>query len=180
VNEVHNNPGFLTWMAAGYTAHTLLIDPLGSCGGKVEADSCARGVPTLGEELCVDEYVNLASLVIREHPGKVTLGRLTTDRLSLDANVAEGTRNIVRVPNAGGIDNTRRVTETGSVEIRNGKVEGQLVEYLGKHFLIELSVYLAPTKWDLGNCANAWSRRDPDATQRGDNATASRLSKVKP
>ena len=65
VDEVDDDARLLARMAAGDAADALLVDALGRRRRQVHADGRARRVPALGEQLGVDEDVDLAALVAR-------------------------------------------------------------------------------------------------------------------
>jgi hypothetical protein len=180
VHEVDDDPGLLPRMPAGDAPDTLLVDPLGGGRRQVHADGRARGVPPLGEQLRVDEHVDLARLVVGEDLRELALGRLAGNGHRLHPEVAEGCRDVVRVAHTGGVDNPRDAVETRLVEIRDRQVERRLVEQLGQHLLVELGVHLAAAQRHLGDRPHPRAGRDPDAAKRRDHATPRRLRQVEP
>ena len=85
---------------------------------------------------------------------------------------------VVSVPHAGRVDDAGNAVEAGLVEVGDRQVERRLVEQLGQHLLVELGVDLAAAQRHLGDRADARARRDADAAQRRDHATAGRLGQV--
>ena len=80
VDEVDHDPGLLARVAAGDAADALLVDALGGGRRQVHADRRAGAVPALGQQLRVDEHVDLAGLVVGEDLRQLALGRLAGDR----------------------------------------------------------------------------------------------------
>ena len=60
MDEVDDDPRLLARMAASHAADALLIDALGRGWSEVHADRRAGAVPALGEQLGVDQHVDLA------------------------------------------------------------------------------------------------------------------------
>ena len=79
VDEVDDDAGFLARVTTRDAADALLVDALGGRRREVHADRRARRVPALGEQLRVDEHVDLAALVGGERLGELALGRLAGD-----------------------------------------------------------------------------------------------------
>ena len=79
VHEVDDQPRLLARVAAGDAPDALLVDALGGGRREVHADGRARAVPALGEQLRVDQHVDVAALVAREDLGQLALGRLAGD-----------------------------------------------------------------------------------------------------
>src|SRR5207244_13457732 len=104
-------PRLLAGGAARDAAEALLVDALRRGRGEVHADGRARAVPALGEQLCVDEHVDLAALVARKDLGQLALGGLAGDALRLDALGAERPGEGVRVAHPGRIPHARRGVE---------------------------------------------------------------------
>ena len=156
----------------------LLVDALGGGRREVHADRGARRVPALGEQLRVDEHVDVAALVAGEDLGELALRRLARHRLGLHPDVAERRRDVVGVAHARGVDDAGDAVEARLVEVGDRQVERQLVEQLGQHLLVELGVDLAAAQRHLGDRAHARARRDADAAQRGDDAAARGLREV--
>ena len=144
----------------------------------MHADRRARRVPALGEQLRVDEHVDLAALVGGEDARELALGRLARDGLRLHARVLERLRDVVRVLDAGRVDDARQVLEAHAVEVGDRGVERALVEQGGQLFLVEVLVDLALAQRHLGDRAHAHAGRDPHAAQRRDHAAARGLREV--
>ena len=178
VDEVDDDARLLARLAARHAADALLVDALGGGRREVHADRRARRVPALGEQLRVDQDVDVAALVAGEDLGQLALGRLAGDRLRLHPELAEGLRDVVGVAHAGGVDDAGDAVEARLVEVRDREVEGQLVQQLGQHLLVELRVHLAAAQRHLGDRAHARARRDPDAAQRRDHAAPGGLREV--
>ena len=178
VDEVDDDARLLAGMAAGDAPDALLVDALGGGRREVHADGRARAVPALGEQLGVDQHVDLAALVVGEDRRELALGGLAGDRLRLDPGVAERLGDVVGVADAGGVDDAGHAVEAGLVEVGDGEVERRLVEQLGQHLLVELGVDLAAAQRHLGDRAHAGARRDADAAQRRDHAAAGGLGEV--
>ena len=104
VHEVDDEPRLLAGVAAGDAPDALLVDALGRRRREVHADRRARAVPALGEQLRVDQHVDLAALVAREHRRELALGRLAGDGLRLEPFGAEGFGEVVRVAHARRVD----------------------------------------------------------------------------
>src|ERR1700744_1359092 len=98
-------------MAARDAADALLVDPLRRRRREVHAERGARAVPALGEQLRVDEYVDLAALVAREDLGELALRRLAGDGLRLDALGPERFGEVVCVFDASGVDDAGHTVE---------------------------------------------------------------------
>ena len=151
-------PGLLARVAARDAADALLVDALRGGRREVHADRRARRVPALGEQLGVDEHVDVAALVGGEDLGQLALLRLAGDGLRLHAVVAEGLGDVVGVAHAGGVDDAGDAVEARLVEVGDRHVERQLVEQLGQHLLVELGVDLAAAQRHLGDRAHARAR----------------------
>ena len=104
MDEVDDDPRLLARVPAGHAADALLVDALGGGRRQVHADRRPRAVPALGEQLGVDEHVDLAGLVVGQDPRQLALRRLARDGLGLHPELAEGLRDVVGVAHAGGID----------------------------------------------------------------------------
>ena len=178
VDEVDDDPRLLARLPPRHAAHPLLVDPPGGGGRQVHAHRGPRRVPALGQQLGVDQHVDLASLVGGEDAGQLALGRLARGGLRLDPGAAHRLGHVVGVPDAGGVHHARHRVEAGLVEVGHGDVERELVQQLGQHLLIELGVHLAPAQRDLGDRAHPRPRRDPDAAQRRDHAAPRGLGQV--
>ena len=178
VHEVDDDARLLARVAARDAADALLVDALRGGRREVHADRRARRVPALGEQHRVDEHVDLAALVAGEDARELALRRLARHRLRLDAGVLERLRDVVRVLDAGGVDDSREVLEAHAVEVGDGGVERPLVEERGQLFLVEVLVHLALAQRHLRDRAHADARRDPDAAQRRDHAAPRGLREV--
>ena len=85
MHEVDDDARLLARLAARDAADALLVDALGGGRREVHADRRARRVPALGEQLRVDQHVDVAALVAREDLRQLALGRLARDGLRLHA-----------------------------------------------------------------------------------------------
>src|SRR5215213_42046 len=178
VDEVDDDARLLARMAARHAPYALLVDALGGGRGEVHADRGTGAVPALGEQLRVDQDVDRAALVLGEDPRQLALRRLAGDRLRLQADVPECLRDVVGVPDACRVDDAGYAVEAGSVEIRDREAEGQLIQQLSQHVLVELRVYLAPPEGHFRNRADTGARRNPNAAQRRDHAPPRGLREV--
>ena len=97
IDEVDDEARLLAGMAPRHAADALLVDAPRGGRREVHADGRARAVPALGEQLRVDEDVDLAALVAREDLGELALRRLAGDRLRLQARLAERLLEVVGV-----------------------------------------------------------------------------------
>ena len=79
MHEVDDQPRLLAGVAAGDAPDALLVDALGGGRREVHADGRARAVPALGEQLRVDQHVDVAALVAGEDLRQLALGRLARD-----------------------------------------------------------------------------------------------------
>src|SRR6185436_16413029 len=95
---------------------------------EVHADGRARRVPPFGEQLRVDEDVDLTALVGGERLGELDRRRLAADGLGLEADRAELLREVVGVLDTGRVDDPRRVVEAVAVQRRGRLVQGLVVE----------------------------------------------------
>ena len=178
VDEVDDDARLLARLAARDAADPLLVDALRGGRREVHADRRARRVPALGEQLRVDQHVDVAALVGGEDPRQLALLGLAGDGLRLQPDVAERLGDVVGVAHAGGVDDARDAVEARLVEVGHREVERQLVEQLGQHLLVELGVDFAAAQRHLGDRAHARPRRDPHAAQRRDHAAAGGLGEV--
>ena len=105
----------------------------------MEADGGTRRVPALGEQLRVDEHVDLAALVSRERLGQLDGRRLAGDGLGLEAGGAELLGEVVGVLDACRVDDARRRPEALAVEARGGLVERGVVERCRQGALLEVA-----------------------------------------
>ncbi len=117
-------------------ADPLLVDAAARRRGEVHADRRARRVPALGEQLRVDEDVDLSALVRGERLGEPNRRRAPADGLSLEAGCSELPRKVVGVLDACGIDDAGRRVEAIAVQARGCLVEDVLVEDLGQDVLV--------------------------------------------
>src|SRR5436190_12016533 len=85
-------------------------------------------VPALGQQLGVDQHIDVAALVAREDLGEFALSRLARYGLGLDPLGAERPGEVVCVAHAGRIDDTGNSVEARFVEVRHRDVEGLLVQ----------------------------------------------------
>ena len=76
VHEVDDQPRLLARVPARDAPDALLVDALGGRRRQMHADGRPRAVPALGEQLCVDQHVDVAALVAREDLGQLALGGL--------------------------------------------------------------------------------------------------------
>jgi hypothetical protein len=178
VDEVDDEPRLLARVAARDAADALLVDALGRGRREVEADRRARRVPALGEQLRVDEDVDVAALVVGEDLGQLALGRLAETPCALMPSSRKASARFYAWRTPGGVDHARHAVEARLVEVRRREVERQLVEQLGQHLLVELGVDLAAAQRHLGDRAHARARRDAHAAQRRDDAAARGLREV--
>ena len=88
-DEVDDDARFLARMHAHDAADPLLVHALRRGRREVHADRRARRVPALGEQLRVDEDVDLAALVGGERLGEAHRRRPAGDRLRLQPGGAE-------------------------------------------------------------------------------------------
>ena len=139
----------------------------------------ARGrVPALGQQHRVAEHVDLAALEAGEDLGQLALRRLAGDGLGVDPGVAEGFGDVLRVLDAGRVEDARDFAEARAVEVGDGDVEGLLVEQRRQLLLVEVLVDLAFAQRHLGDRPHPRAGRDPQAAQRRDDAAAGRLGEV--
>jgi hypothetical protein len=144
----------------------------------VHADGRARRVPPLCEQLRVHEHVDLAALVGGQDARQLALRRLAGNGLRLQAGSHESVRDVVRVADAGGVDDARDVPEADLVEVGDREVERRLVEQRGQLFLVEVLVDLAAPERHVRDRADTHPGRDPHAPERRDNAAAGGLGEV--
>ena len=127
-NEVDDDARLLARMDAHDAADPLLVHAARGRRREVHAHRGARRVPALGEQLRVDQDVDLAALVGGERLGESRGRRLPGDRLRLQPGRAELLREVVRVLDPGGVDDSGRGAEALAVETRRGLVQGLVVE----------------------------------------------------
>ena len=124
-------------------------------------DRRARRVPAFREQHCVDQHVDLTALVGREDLGELHRRRTAGHGLRLDPGRAKRGREVVRMIDAGRVDDARRVAEALAVERRGGHVQGLVVESCGQCALLEVAA-------DDRHRVDRGDRRHPQAAQRGD------------
>src|SRR6185312_4758263 len=115
VHKVDDDAGLLARVPARHAADALLIDALGGGRGQVHADRGPGAVPALGEQLGVDQDVDLARLVVGQAPGQLALWGVARHSLCLHAHVLEGLGHVVGVAHAGGVHDAGHVVEAGLV-----------------------------------------------------------------
>ena len=164
-DEVDDDARLLARMDAHDAADPLLVDAPRRGRREVHADRGARRVPALGEQLRVDEHVDLAALVGGERLGEAHRRRPARDRLGLDPGRAELRREVVRVVDAGRVDDARRVVEAVAVHARGGLVQRLVVEGLGEDLLVEVAA-------DDRHRVDRRDRRHAQVAQRRDQAAA--------
>ena len=131
----------------------------------MEANSGPRRVPALGQQLRVDQDVDLAALVGGERLGELDRRRLAGHRLGLEAGGAKLLGEVVGVLDAGGIDDPGCRPESLAVEARGCLVEGGVVEGGGERALLEVAA-------DDRHGIDRGRRRHPQAAERRDQAAA--------
>ena len=164
-DEVDDDARFLARVHAHDAADALLVDALRRGRREMHADGRARRVPALGEQLRVDQHVDLAALVGRERLGEPDGRRASRDRLRLDPRRAELLREVVGVVDAGRVDDARRVVEAVAVEARGGLVQRLVVERLREDLLVEVAA-------DDRHRVDRRDGRHAQAAQRRDQAAA--------
>ncbi len=162
-NEVDHDSGLLARVDAHDAADPLLVHAAGSRGREVHAHRGARRVPAFGEELRVDQDVDLAALVGGERLGESRGWRLPGDRLRLQPGGAELLREVVRVLDTGGVDDSGRGAEALAVEARRGLVQGLVVERGRQCPLLEVAA-------DDRNRVDRGRGRHAHAAERSDEA----------
>ena len=75
VHEVHDKPRLLAGVATGHAPDALLIDAFGGRRREVHAHGRPRAVPALGQQLRVDQHVDVPALVASENLRELALGR---------------------------------------------------------------------------------------------------------
>jgi hypothetical protein len=105
----------------------------------MHADRRPRRVPALGEELGVDQDVDLAALVRGQRLREPRRRRAAGDCLCLETGRSELLREVVRVVDACGIDDAGRRPETIAVEARGRLVQGLVVEGRCQRALLEVA-----------------------------------------
>src|SRR5258707_994044 len=134
--EVDHQPRLLARMTAGDAAYALLVDALGCRRREVHADRRPRAVPALGQQLRVDQHVDVAALVAGQDLHELALGRLARDGLRLDVLGPEGFGEVVGVAHAGRVYDPRHAVEARLVEVGDRHVEGLLIEQFGELVLV--------------------------------------------
>ena len=157
VHEVHDQPRLLAGVAAGHAPDALLIDAFGGRRREVHAHGRPRAVPALGQQLRVDQHVDVPALVASEDLRQLALGRLARDPLRLDPFGAERLREVVGVLHTRRIHDAGHAVEARLVQVRRRHVERLLVEQRGQLLLVELGIHLAAAQWHLRD------RPDPHA-----------------
>ena len=132
-------------------------------GREVHAHRCARRVPAFGEQLRVDQDVDLAALVGGERLGQSCGRCLPGDRLRLQPGGAELLREVVRVLDSGGVDDSGRGAEALAVEARRGLVQGLVVERGRQRSFLEVAT-------DDRNRVDRRRGRHAHAAERSDEA----------
>ena len=140
-DEVDDDARLLARVRAHDPADPLLVDPLGRGGREVHADGGARRVPALGEELRVDQDVDLAALVGGERLGELARRRPARDGHRLEARRAELLGEVVGMVDTGRVDDPGRRSEAIPVEARRGLVERDVVEGCGECALLEVAAH---------------------------------------
>ena len=171
-DEVDDDAGLLARVDAHDPADPLLVDAAGRRRREVHADGRARGVPALGEELGVDQDVDLAALVRGQRLREASGRRLARDGFRLQARRAELLREVVRVLDARGVDDPGRRAEAVAVEARGGLVQGLVVEGGGQGALLEVAA-------DDGHGVDRGRGRDAHAAERRDEAAAGGVAERK-
>ena len=129
-------------------------------------DRRARRVPALGEQHRVDQHVDLAALVGGERLRELDRRRASAHRFGLEAGGAELLRKVVRVIDAGGVDDAGAPVEAVAVERRGRLVQRLVVEHLRELALVEVAAD-DRHRVDRGRGRNAQvaQRRDQPATR---------------
>ena len=138
-DEVDDDAGLLARVDAHDPADPLLVDAARRRRREVHADGRARRVPALGEQLRVDEDVDLAALVGGERLGEPRRRGAARDGLGLEPGGAELLREVVRVLDAGRVDDPGRRAEALAVEARGRLVQRLVVEGRGERALLEVA-----------------------------------------
>ena len=107
IHEVDDDAGLLARMDSHDPADPLLVDAAARRRREVHDDGRSRRVPALGEQHRVDQDVDLAPLVGGEGLGELDGRRRAGDGLRLEAGRAELLGEVVRVVDAGGVDDAR-------------------------------------------------------------------------
>ena len=169
-DEVDDDACFLARVHPHDPADALLVDAARGGRREVEADGCAGRVPPFGEQLSVDEDVDLATLVGGKCLGELDRRRLARDRLRLDACGAELLREVVGVLHAGGVDDAGRRAEAFAVEAGRSLVQGRVVECCGERALFEVAAddWYGVDRGSGGNSQAAQRRDEPAARGIGE------------
>lgn len=117
----------------------------------MHADRRPRAVPTLGQQHRVAEDVDVAALEAGEDFRQLALRRFAGDRLGVDPGIAEGFGDVLRVLNAGRVEDTGDFAEARAVEVGDRDVERLLVEQRRQLLLVEVLVDLAFAQRHLGD-----------------------------
>ncbi len=105
----------------------------------MHADGRARRVPAFGEQLRVDQDVDLAALVRGQRLGEPGRRRPSRDGFRLEPGRAELLREVVGVIDTGGVDDSRGGAEALAVEARSGLVQGFVVERRCQRAFLEVA-----------------------------------------
>ena len=138
-DEVEDHTGLLARVRAHDPADPLLVDAPRRGRREVHADCRAGRVPALGEQHRVDEYVDLAALVGGERLRELDGRRAARDGFRLQAGSPELLREVVRVVDAGRVDDSGRGVEALAVEARRRLVQRLVVECRGERALLEVA-----------------------------------------
>jgi hypothetical protein len=136
----------------------------------VHADGGPRRVPALGQQLGVDQHVDLAALVGRQRLGQLARRCLAGHGAGLHADRLHRRRHPLGVIDAGRVDDPRRVAEAALVEVGRRHVERVEVERGCQLALVEVAA-------DDLDLAQRGDRAHPAAAQRSHHAAAHRLGK---
>ncbi len=168
-DEVDDDARLLARVDAHDPADPLLVHAARGRRRQVHADGRAGRVPALGEELGVDEHVDLAALVRRERLGEASGRSASRDGLGLEPGRAELLREVVRVVDSGGVDDPGRRAEAVAVEAGGGLVQCLVVEGCGEGALLEVTA-------DDRDRVDRGRRRDAHAAERRDQAAPGRVA----
>ena len=137
--EVDHHARLLARVHAHDPADPLLVDASRGGRGKVHADRRAWRVPAFSEQHRVDEHVDLAALVGGKGLGELHGRRAAAHGLGLEPRGPEFLRQVVRVLDAGRVDDPRRVLEAVAVEACRRLVESRVVEHGSERALLEVA-----------------------------------------
>ena len=156
-------PGLLAAVQAHDPADALLVDAAAGRRREVHADRGPRSIPALGQELRVDEHVDVAALVGRERRRQCARRRAPADRARTQPGRAHGRGHALGVIDARRVDDSRAMIEAVAVEHRGGHVERLVVERLRQRALVVVAA-------DDRHVAQARAGLDAQRTQRRDDA----------